>query len=541
MTPVAPPRYFWLWHLAAMGVIDARFGPPDDPVAGPMSARLEEVTGSRWDEIASGPPATVALIDTGTSRRHPNLAGRIDTKLSIDLTSHRYGAQHDGTMPPPAPREKAQAFFGKLEPSLSKLDLSKMPDEDLKFLKAMVAEYSGSTGVVRYLAEPEELIGAHGTACAGLLVGHPGLVAGQGPVRIGGAGASANPNVLPYFGVDPWSRLISIRTGFDEDALQFIAAFLYALACGVHAIVLPRGLPDPRLSRLDPLPEFAAPGEGWNTRATDYLIARRGVAAEGRDPTASETSNGYEPERPWNVLRAVVIAVSKEIPIFCAAGNDGESQLIYPANLAASDNGIVAVGAVTPEGYRAGYSNYGEKLTLVMPSDDYEVLNRHQARIDRTDPMVGMHDFDAIGAATTVPYCPLELITTDLPGAFGYDRGEAPWSALADPQTNPGIGGGYYTAFGGTSGACCLAGGLALLAQRARLATGTALKGVAMKDALIGSARLDTHVQPGTAPLRGDRINWHKKDEEETEPLKRFFGAGLPHAGRLLDEVRKLP
>ncbi|MGO7609583.1 hypothetical protein ACC695_40765, partial [Rhizobium ruizarguesonis] len=37
---------------------------------------------------------------------------------------------------------------------------------------------------------------------------------------------SGNRNVIPYFCVDPFSRLISIITSFEDDVRQFIAAFL---------------------------------------------------------------------------------------------------------------------------------------------------------------------------------------------------------------------------------------------------------------------------------------------------------------------------
>jgi hypothetical protein len=526
-----------------MGVIDADYGPlpdaPTDPAARTLREGAPPITATRWDAIAALPGgrdavATVALIDTGTSRQHPNLAGRIDVARSIDLTTHRHGARHE--LPAgaaPTLRERAEPFFAGL--TLDGLDLDGMEAEDMAYLQGMVAEYAAKSGVVRHLAEPEETIAAHGTACAGLIVGHPALVPGAGPVQIGGAGANPNANVLPYFGVDPFSRLVSIRTSFEDDAEQFIAAFLYAHHCGVQAIVLPRGLPDPVRSRLDPLPEFDEPRGWWQTRFTDDLIARRRVAAEGPDTTGTQAAFGHLPGRAWDVLRAVVIAVSRQIPVFCAAGNDGESQVIYPASLAAPDNGLVAVGAVTAEGYRAGYSNYGRGLTLVMPSDDYEVLNRHQSRIDWTDPLIDMHDFAAVGAATTVPFCPLELVTTDLPGVFGYDAGTAPWSTIIDPSVNKGFGGGFYTAFGGTSGASCLAGGLAALAQRARIAAGKApLTGVAMKAAMERSATTATVVLPGVRALRGDSMN---ADDEAGDPPARFFGAGLPDARKLIADV----
>jgi subtilisin family serine protease len=540
MTRPDPTSYYWLWHLAAMRVIDADYGADAESGAAEQGVRPgppARIAATRWDEIAALPhgataTASVALIDTGTSRRHPNLAGRIDVARSIDLTSHRHGARYSAPPDGPSDRhETRQAFFADLD--LRGLDLTSpgpgmlAPDEHA-LLQAMVAEIRASFGVERYIAEPEEAVSSHGTACAGLMVGHPALVEGPGPVALDGKVLNPNPNLLPYFGVDPFSSLVSIRTSFEDDAMQFILAFLYANHLDVQAIVLPRGLPDPVRSALSPL-DAASPAGTWDSRLRDDLIARLAVPGDAPDPSASQT--GYRPQRLWDLLEKVVIAVSKRIPVFCAAGNDGESQVIYPANLAHETNGIVAVGAVTAEGYRSGYSNYGHNLTLVLPSDDYEILNRHQSRLDRADPMIAMHDY-RVGSQTEVPYCPLDLVTTDLPGVFGYDRGSAPWSSLTDPARNPGAGGGYYTAFGGTSGASCLAGGLAILAQRARRAAGRpVLSGVEMKAAMAAASSHDTAVLPGRRPLTGDAMN---RRGEQTAPKERFFGAGLPDARALI-------
>lgn len=535
---LSPPRFYWLWHLAALKVINADFGPipgvvpPQDQTA--LRPEPAPTIGSTvWDTIpkAGQVHATVALIDTGVSRAHPNLASRIDVARSIDLTSHRYGAQTEPVLPgtSSATREEKRSYFGGL--SIDTLGPLHLESHELEYLESMVAEYRASQGVVRRMIDAEETFAAHGTACAGLIVGEPALVTATGPATtIADASINPNTNLLPYFGVDPHSKLISIRTSFEADPYQFIAAFLYAWSCKVDVIVMPRGLPDPTRAPLQPKNDLMADLETWRGRQAADLYARLG--AEGPpQPDANAAQHGHLPDRPWKILQHLIISISRHIPVVCAAGNDGESQLIYPARLADDDNGIIAVGAVTAEGFRSGYSNYGDGLTVVAPSDDYEVYNRHQTRLDRSDPLLEMHDY-SVGAAREFAFSPLDLVTTDLPGVFGYDGGVAPWSSVLPGQGNVGVGGGYYTAFGGTSGASSLIGGLVLLAQRARRAQSlTGLDGMQMKALLRGASSAATIVAPGFRPLTRDTMN--ADDEDQIDP-EYFFGAGLPDAEALI-------
>ncbi|MGL6211920.1 MAG: peptidase S8, partial [Paracoccaceae bacterium] len=172
-----PPRYFWLWHLAALKVIDADFGPkpevPDVDASAVRDAPAPQINSTVWDKIGGNASATAALIDTGVSRAHPNLASRIDTLRSIDLTSHRHGAQTlpvgPGTLP--TTREEKRAFFGGLD--LTGLHPLQLEPDELEYLEAMVAEARASEGVVRRMIDPEETFASHGTACAGLMVGEP--------------------------------------------------------------------------------------------------------------------------------------------------------------------------------------------------------------------------------------------------------------------------------------------------------------------------------------------------------------------------------
>lgn len=545
LTRPVPPRYFWLWHLAALKVIDTDFGPAPTqvPQVGDSALReapAPEIAGTLWDEIGASKPATVALIDTGVSRAHPNLASRIDTKRSIDLTSHRYGAQTIPLQPGTTPftREGRKAFFANL--SLDGLSVLNLEPDESDFLKAMVDEYRSSEGVTRQIIDSDETFAAHGTACAGLLVGEPAVVrdgeTSPQPLQLdlSDRTINPNPNLLPYFGVDPFSRLISVRTSFESDPYQFIAAFLYAWQHRVDVIVLPRGLPDPQRGHLQPKEDLKANLETWESRlAADLFHRLHALPPDAADPNAAQ--EGFQTDRPWKILRQLILAISRQIPVVCAAGNDAESQLIYPANLATEECGVIAVGAVTAEGLRSGYSNYGEGLTVVAPSDDYEVYNRHQQRLDRFDPLLKMHDYTA-GATAQYVFCPLDLVTTDLPGVFGYDSGVAPWSAVLPAQGNPGLGGGYYTTFGGTSGASCLIGGLLLLAQRARRAAGKApLGGAALKMLVMQAASTSAIVAPGYRPLTPDSMN---ADDEPLLGPAHYFGAGLPDGRKLVELAR---
>jgi len=549
--------YYYLWHLAALGVITVDFGSSNEPRLPPnnesalRNATSPVISASVWDAIADRgtiSPAKVALIDVGISPDHPNLTTRIDS-ASIDLATHRYGARAleilDDTNS--SYKEEKQAFFAGLDISgLGNLGLSV---DDKEYLDDIVTEYAASYGVLRRILDSNTMFASHGTACAGLIVGEPAALPSEDgeiaspPEDIftnpdsTGTHLNKNPNLLPYFGADPFSCLVNITTSFEEDARQFIAAFLYAYLQNVDVIVMPRGIPDPKRSAMEPKNELKADLERWANRDAADLFARIAVAEQGAaelEPKASQT--GSNPDRMWKILKQLIIGVSRKIPVICAAGNSGESQLIYPASLAARDNGIVAVGAVTVEGFRSGYSNYGEGLTLVAPSDDSEVFNRHQLRVDRLSPFTAKHQYSA-DSGKEYCYSYFSLLSTDLPGVFGYDEGKAPWSSLLPSANNPGVGGGYYTSFGGTSGATALVGGVAALVQRAHRAVhggSGKLNGVAVKNILEEASNRNSNVEPGLRPLTPDCMN---ADNEDVIDPSYFFGAGLLNAAAAVNAV----
>ena len=63
------------------------------------------------------------------------------------------------------------------------------------------------------------------------------------------------------------------------------------------------------------------------------------------------------------LIGAIEYALRHRVLVVAASGNEGVSQLSYPAKA----RGVVAVGATTPDGCLGYYSNFGSGLTLVAP------------------------------------------------------------------------------------------------------------------------------------------------------------------------------
>ncbi|MDE9451655.1 S8 family serine peptidase [Aliiroseovarius sp. Z3] len=488
--------YYYLWHLVSLGVLT-----PDKSQTG--------FSDTLWDMLAGkaeATPSTVVLIDVGCSFAHPNLKDRVDAARSLDFTGTPFGARlatgSDGD----------QKNFAGL--SVDDLHLDGLEADELAMFDEVVQYLAESTGELRANGDTEAKFASHGTAVSGLIVG--------GPENCCKTGDEPSTGVIPYFGVDPFSTLISLRTGFDNDPLQFIAALLYAWHQKPDVIVMPRGLPDPDASIVTPKDDFKAELQSWANHEAADLLHRIEVLtdkASPHDPSAPQVSETGR--HLWRVVRALFIAISKHVPIVCAAGNEGESQLLFPANLANRENGIIAVGAVSGQGYRSGYSNYGDGLTLVAPSDDMEVFNRHQLR--ETPKRMDKVGYLKPTSAMAVPYSRKGLLSTDIPGSFGYDGARDDGHDLPPEVAQS----GFYTQFGGTSGASALVGGVVALVRRAERLSGSGKcprDGTDLKALLMATARRDMPMIGATLPLKSDCMN---SANEDADAFGTFFGAGL--------------
>jgi len=493
--------YYGLWHLAAMGVIDVEATP------GGVGWKVKDVI---WrDEGLSAEPARIALIDTGVAD-HPNLRHRILWDEAIDFGTRDAGAfyirgDHSGGITDST--EQPQALTGiaaeaDLKRVINGLGLAQYLR---KGVEALLLERVRHGGRKRMLSFQDQRYPSHGTTAAGLAVGTPLLIGGK-----------VGPGTLPFFGVDPMSVIIPVATSPEPEPGQLILALVYALANGADVILMPRGADNPaRAPRRDP--------------------RRKGFAVTRYDTLA----------RQWELFEAVLKAVSKRIPVICAAGNSGDRAIEYPASLAASDNGIIAVGAVTAAGRRSGYGCYGkglfdEGVTIVAPSNDFRVYTRHEIRLDPQAPQAIDHNWlihDLPGEAY-VEYANEAPFSIDIPGPRGYSGGgQVRPGGEADLES-------LYTLFGGTSAASCqVAGVVALMRRSARhyegkqrtLNKGKGWNGTFVKKALAASGVGEIFGNP----LRPNRANDGDLGMADRDLWPLQFGAGLISAKKAIQAVRK--
>jgi subtilisin family serine protease len=196
---------------------------------------------------------------------------------------------------------------------------------------------------------------AHGTACAGLV----------GAVRP----EASNDKMVQrcrVVGVAPKASLLPVRisTNFRIDCL--INALRYAREYS-DVILMARYLPDP---------------DDVRTEAGEASVAQ---------------------------LENEIRETATRVPVVCASGNDGISRLVYPASLKET----ISVGACNDRGYRSTYSQFGDGLDCVAPSNDLTIFNSDLIRIDTDEADIREREREELkarlGARHPKPFQPKEL------------------------------------------------------------------------------------------------------------------------------------
>ncbi|ANT60523.1 hypothetical protein AYJ57_09225 [Salipiger sp. CCB-MM3] len=487
ITPPASTRgsgrydgYHALWHLFTLGLMDH----PDGFDSSAWDAAEERI--KQGDE-----PIRVALIDVSVAPSHPNLEGAIAWDLAVDFFSNRLG-----TFPDPA-GSRLQTLLAAATPVGNATAQALQAEMTAHMAAEYTAAQSATDTSQRIFPATSAAFSGHGTAMAGLIGARPVAAA---DVNLVGTHLRPLPNGpdlqvdsplaghgLPYIGVDPTCEIVPISTSFDPDPEQFLAAMLYAHLIDADLIVLARDFPDPWRSPVTDLP---ATSDGTSAPRERHLLRK-----------TYPVSYSKQEATLWAALHDLVPQMSLKRPILCASGNGGDGTRLYPGSLAADDNGIILVGAHTSEGLRAGYSNTGSTtvpITLYAPSGDSERLDQQSVRLDQMAPdfYASTHSPSYLEDGET--YSPLDVISTDVPGAAGYNGSPFP-EILPSEDTLPDYR-SYYCRFSGTSAATAIAAGMLALAMSAgKIARGD---GVAAKQKLRGT------MDPTDDGAAEPKLNW---------------------------------
>jgi len=459
------PSYHALWHLERLGIVTdlTRFASPD-----------------AWGKVSSTSRKTrVALIDTSVDLDHPCLAPAMDRARAIDFAARDLGVFAIARTELSGAEAQARAQVIAAAASAAGSDDSPRN----RFLRDLGQAHATQDGARPAVARA---FSGHGTSMAGLIGARPASgVFLHKPARLSPQPRDAGESevALPYAGIDPFCEIVAISTSALPTPDQMAAALTYADLIEADVIVLASSLPDPTRAGVGLVPA-TPPATGL------VPVGQTAAGAEANPASPAELAS-------WDGLAVMVVDVSTRRLILCAAGNAGDGLIAYPANLAAPDNGIVAVGARTSDGLRASYSAGGadgQGVTLFALSGDAPALSAVQYRLDpfaELDTADEMSLFDRPGAR---PMAVETLIATDVAGRPGYSSSDYArvWRDKPGPKGAPVAFefASFFCEFSGTSAATAVAAGLISLGFSAgRLTRGTAP--TAIKAALIGGRAYD--------------------------------------------------
>lgn len=564
----------YLWHLGAIGLFDHLNVRNDDgELKKEFKIISEDLRKSIWRELGSVPESNsdrggdngcvdartkIAIIDVGVADIEEFRYGGPNRLLlshgrdfgicsdGCDCGQDKSGYDYDDGSNPCVNdkyKTKIEFLFGSFKEEINKSEwakeigkLGKISPEEIaaKYKAILENELCRSKRIydVDYcqMYSARGVNTSHGTSVAALVAGYRPLykkelvIGGRSdtPSEFSDGDSTVENNKLKpplwYFGVDPFANIVPIVTSHYPDPRELIAAFAYSWVCS-DIILFPRDIQDPRKSQIKP--EYCRRDEDVN----------------------------------WMILEVLITVVSRLKPVICAAGNDGRSNPIYPAVLS-SRSAVISVGAVTYLGYRAGYSNYGfdrnsgkNLLTLVAPSGDSEVVNKHQIRIDKEDygnEHINWNSYFTNLNRTNkkfmvVPHSAQKLLVPDIPGMHGY---------IGDGVDRLGIDDTQLAEFSGTSAACAIVAGVVSLFYRKHklenpdadgYPSGEEVKAWLEKDADSGGGSIgpEDAVVGGASTLTADLNNESDEDLfefdsennrlvlKDKKSLRKWFGSGV--------------
>ncbi len=405
------------WHLKNVGQNGGKPG---------VDIGIEEA----WKKVDVDKNVRVVLLDMAVHLDHESLVENIDFQNALNLDY------------PDLPKKPSELCAGSVMGLLARESRIKSGEDT-----ALLTE--GEIQTRQYLDAFASRSSAHGTACAGVIVGSH---------KIAGSicrGVAPGCQLIPYRAMTRTEPTLKNR--------QFLARKVLEIpGKGLRQVLL---CPLP----FDPLPSGERPNGNGIT-----------------------TSNGSSMATTVDPLAFALAFVATKIPVIIPIGNDGTSELspfsvqvaafghvgsissvdelacmlgvdksdlksllgiesdkdltTLKTSLRPEESGVVSVGACNNKGYRSRYSQYdtsGNSGLVVAPSDD--VLPPEMPA--ETDPEVRNEIKERAEKLGT-----LSIATTDGPGRSGYVEGDGKYT----PSTN-----GY--GFGGTSAAAAQVAGIVAL------------------------------------------------------------------------------
>ncbi|TVP72725.1 MAG: hypothetical protein EA339_05545 [Rhodobacteraceae bacterium] len=293
------------------------------------------------------------------------------------------------------------------------------------------------------------IYGAHGTAVAGLIGARPVRADLLRPERVGLTSidecGTKKEIALPYAGINPFCQMIPVSLSAAPDPDMVLGALDY-------------------IDKLRDKPQIIVVAAAWDD------TIRVAEDAPSFDPS----------EGRWSAVTERLRQICETTLVLCAAGNSGAHALSYPASLAGSFPGLVAVTACDIDGKPLTYAYHpkpGDTSVIATLSTQASRYDRDLAFLDpwaEVDPYLKRPD--------PAQHFPKQrIISLDPRGRRGYNPSIYRYTPPADgPHLEIAS---LFAEFSGTSAATAIAAGLISLAMQSE---GKSVRPALKKDAFAG-------------------------------------------------------